>query len=293
MNYFSIKDMEALTGIKPHTIRVWEQRYRLIAPKRTPTNIRYYDDNDLRILLNISLLNRLGYKISKISRLSSAQIDQIILEQCNCCEQSNFQVHALMGCMLSFDEHAFNKILNTHIEKTGLKQTMCELVFPFLHHIGLLWMAGSINSAFEHFVSHIIKTKLFAAIDQLGHTPCHQKTKKVLLFLPEGETHEIGLLFGNYLIRSQGHQSVYLGQSLPDKDLDIALHTFKPQYIFTSVLCGVGPVKLQSWINNLSSRFPDKIILVTGKGFLTGNIELPSNAVFIKTPLCMETLLEA
>lgn len=291
MNSFTIKDIEALTGIKPHTIRIWEQRYGLVEPKRTPTNIRYYNDDDLKTLLNISLLNRNGYKISKISKLSKEQIDQIILEHTDSTACQNFQIHALLGCMLALDEPAFTKILNSNIEKIGFRDTMNDIVFPFLKHIGVLWMAGSINPAYEHFVTHIVKTKLFSSIDQLGFNIFNDKTKRVLLFLPEGESHSIGLLFGNYLIRAAGHQSLYLGQGLPDKELDQAVLAFKPQFIFTSVVCSMCCDKIQKWINDFSGRFKDKKILVTGHGFLTNDLSLPANVMVVKTPACLEKIL--
>ena len=291
MNSFSIKDIEALTGIRPHTIRIWELRYGLVEPKRTPTNIRYYDDNDLKILLNISLLNRNGYKISKISKLTKEQIDQIILEKSGTNDSVNFQVHALMGCMLSLDEQAFNSILNTNIAKIGFRNTINDIVFPFLKHVGLLWMAGSIDPGLEHFVTNIIKTKLFSAIDQLGFNNYHDKTKRVLLFLPEGESHTIGLLFGNYLVRSAGHQSIFLGQGLPDTEIDQVVKTFKPQYIFTSVVCSMCSAKIQKWVDNFAGRYQDKKILVTGHAFLNNEVVLPSNVIGIKSPDCLEKVL--
>ena len=291
MNYFTIKDVEALTGIKPHTIRIWEQRYKLVEPKRTSTNIRFYSDEDLKTLLNISLLNRNGYKISRISRLSRQEIDRIIIEECSCTDFKNCQVQALMGAMLSLDEAAFNLILCSNIEKTGLRNTMLEVVFPFLNHLGMLWMAGTINSAFEHFVTNIIKKRLFTAIDQLGHPGDTEKTKKFLLFLPEGETHVIGLLFGNYLIRAAGHQSLYLGQDLPDREIDLVIKTYKPQFILTSIISGMTPAKIKEWIQDIASRFPDKKFLVTGNGFLNSSIPLPSNVSLIRSPNCLDNIL--
>lgn len=292
MNHFSIKDIEALTGIKSHTIRIWEQRYNLVQPSRTNTNIRYYTDEDLKNLLNISLLNRSGYKISRISQLTKEQIDQIILEQSSCDDTNNFQVHALLGCMLSLDEQAFNKVLNTNIEKIGLRKTMTDIIFPFLKHIGLLWMAGTVNPALEHFVTNIIKSKLFSAIDQLGFNSCTGETKKFLLFLPEGETHVIGLLFGNFLIRAAGHQSIYLGQNLPDKEIDLVIHSFKPQFILTSIVSGKPAKEIQKWISSFALRYPDKKILVTGHGFTNNEIKLPENVSLIKSPECLDNFLE-
>lgn len=278
MNQFSIKEVEALTGIKPHTLRIWEQRYDLLKPKRTATNIRYYDDVDLKSLLNISLLNNHGIKISKIAKLSQKEIDEIILEFSSNKEDHSFQVHALIGYMLSLDDAMFEQILQNNFTMHGIVKTMEELIWPFLSHIGILWLSGAVNPAYEHFITNIISSKLIVATDQLGY---NRKTnlpqKKYLLFLPEGETHEIGLLFANFYFRSVGHHTLFLGQNLPVEELDIICKTYQPDFIFTSITAALNPKKLKQFFETLSSADFKWPVLFTGRVANDPNIKMPKN----------------
>lgn len=292
MNQFSIKDVEALTGIKPHTLRIWEQRYDLLKPKRTLTNIRYYDDADLKSLLNISLLNAHGIKISKIAKLSQKEIDEIILEFSANKEDHSYQVHALIGYMLSLDDAMFEQVLNNNFTMHGVVKTMEELIWPFLSHIGVLWMSGAVNPAYEHFITNIICSKLIVATDQLGY---NRKTnlaqKKYLLFLPEGETHDIGLLFANYYFRSVGHHTLFLGQNLPVEELDIICQTYKPDYIFTSITAALNPKKLKQFFETLSAPDFKWPVLFTGRVANETNIIMPENFTVIKKTTDLEPFI--
>ncbi len=194
MSSYSIKDLEQLSGIKAHTLRIWEQRYNFIIPKRTDTNIRYYDDKDLKLILNVSLLRENGYKISKIADMDQEQIAGAVLE----ITEKNFsfsdQIHSLVLAMIDLDEERFEKIMSTNILQTGFENTMLSIIFPFLSKIGVLWQTGSITPAQEHFISNLIRQKLIVAIDGC-YVPSKEINNKYLLFLPEGELHEISLLF--------------------------------------------------------------------------------------------------
>jgi DNA-binding transcriptional MerR regulator len=201
VNYFSIKEIEALTGVKAHTIRVWEQRYEMVTPKRTDTNIRYYDEADLRKLLNVALLNRNGFKISEIAELSEEQIRAKVMSLAIEKSDHENQLQALTLSMLDLDEQAFEKLLSTSFLQMGIEKTMIQVVFPFFRSIGIMWQTGSINPAHEHFITNIIRQKLIVAIDG-QNARMDGWGKKYMLFLPEGEFHEIGLLFANYAIRA-------------------------------------------------------------------------------------------
>lgn len=275
MDQFSIKDVEALTGIKSHTLRIWEQRYDLLKPKRTATNIRFYNANDLKLLLNIALLNNHGIKISKIAKLTQREIDETILKFSSNKEDHSFQVQTLIGCMLGLDEVMFEQILRNNFTVHGIVKTMEELIWPFLSHIGTLWLSGSINPAYEHFISNIIVAKLIVATDQLGYnrkTNIHNK--KYLLFLPDGESHEIGLLFANYYFKSLGHQTLYLGQNLPVEELAVICKTYEPDYIFTSITSALPPKKLNVFFKVLSSAEICPILL-TGNLISNPAIKMP------------------
>jgi MerR family transcriptional regulator, light-induced transcriptional regulator len=286
---FSIKDIENLTGIRSHTIRIWEQRYDLVKPRRTDTNIRFYDDEDLRTFLNIAILYKAGYKISAIAQHSPEQLSGAVLETASKNTGSHLHLQAMISAMLSLDENAFDELLQASIRSKGVEATMLNLVFPFLFHIGLLWQSGSINPAFEHFITSLIRKRLILATDTL---PAHRngKSGRYLLFLPEGEPHELGLLFANYLLRKQGQHTLYLGANLPHRDLEPVIEKYRPDFIFSSLIapasCG-----LQELVDYLSS-FPGIRVLLTGNLVLQSGFRKPDNVSLISSLSDLASFLE-
>lgn len=293
MTRFAIKDIECITGIKAHTLRIWEQRYNLIVPKRTDTNIRYYDDDDLRFILNVSILNNYGIKISEIAKMSGDKIRETVLLVSEKNSPQSAQVKALISTMFSLDEQAFNNILSSNILKLGLEDTIIQVVFPFLHQIGVLWMTEAVHPAHEHFITNLIRQKLYVAIDaQTGKQS--PDGKKFLLFLPEGETHEIGLLFANYFLRARGHKVVYLGQNLPYADLGKLFDFYEPDYVLSSITSAFAEQGVQGFINKLSKCWPDTTILLTGYLVLNNDcLCFPSNVEVLKDITQLGELVEA
>lgn len=278
MQRFSIKDIEALTGIKQHTLRMWEQRYNLPQPKRTATNIRYYDDADLKLMLNVSMLNRFGVKISKITKLTEQEIERMVLTYMEKDQSDTVLTESLINAMLQLDEMVFEKIFSKNILQHGLEKTMLEVVFPFLKKIGVLWQSGNINPAYEHFIANLVRQKLMVAIDgQTKHiTP---QTKKFILFLPAGEPHELGLLFANYLIRVRGHHTIYLGQNLPLADLVSVSNVYKADYVI-SVLTSTFKLKdTQDFVKAIAEKFPFAKVLMSGNQLLNKGIYIPKNVM--------------
>lgn len=278
MNQFSIKDIENLTGIKSHTLRIWEQRYGIPHPKRTATNIRYYDDNDLKLLLNVSMLNRQGHKISHLTKMDQAELERLALSYSESTSDTTLQVDALMTSMFNLDEQGFEKVLSSNLLKFGIEYTMTELFFPFMKRLGMLWQTGGVNPAFEHFMSSLIRQKLIVAIDSKSGM-VKENAKNFVLFLPESEIHELGLLFANYLLKSRGHRTLYLGQNLPYTDLDSVLVQFRCDYIM-SVLTTI-PVKgsTQHFVENLANRFKSHKVVLTGFQITSGAVVRPPSNV--------------
>lgn len=276
MNHFSIKDVEALTGIKPHTLRIWEQRYGIPSPKRTATNIRFYDDEDIKMLLSVAMLNRQGHKISRLTRMTKEELDRLVMDLTLNVSDADIQVESLTRAMFSLDELAFEKILGTNILQYGLENTFLHLVFPFLLRVGVLWQTGSINPAYEHFITNLIRQKLFVAIDAQPKN-LSAGVKKFLLFLPAHEPHEIGLLFANYLIRSRGHHTSYLGPNLPMDDLVPVMSVYKADYILTVLTTAVTTQSPLAVANKLSGDFPNIQVLMAGSQLMQANIHLPRN----------------
>ncbi|WP_316823281.1 MerR family transcriptional regulator [Pedobacter gandavensis] len=232
MRKFSISDIEGLIGIKAHTIRAWEVRYNLVPPKRTATNIRFYNEEDLRTLLNIVALNENGYKISKIARMDRMLISNLVGQLKNDLSKESMQLMTLCRATIDFDESAFVSVLDSCIEEMGLVKTMDLVIFPFMKKTGMLWQTGAIDPAHEHFASNLIRDRIIIEINKVEHTK-RLKNKKFLLFLPETEMHENGLLFARYLLKSRGHDSLYLGLETPYSDLKKVVDSYQPDFAFT------------------------------------------------------------
>ncbi|MFY7829079.1 MAG: MerR family transcriptional regulator [Flectobacillus sp.] len=276
MSNYSIKDLEQLSGIKAHTLRIWEQRYDILKPTRTDTNIRTYDDTDLKLVLNIALLKDHGYKISEIAQMSAEDMAKEVMVISD--KQMNYpdQIHALTISMLDLDEERFEKIISTNTLQFGFENMMINIIYPFLSRIGTLWMTGSIGPAQEHFISNLIRQKIIVAID--GQLPSlRMGAKKYLLFLPEGELHETSLLFANYLVRARQNKVVYLGQSLPFEELVFAYNVHKPDYLFTVITSVPAQDEIQKFVYKLAHTFPNTKILITGYQVIGQDIDCPDN----------------
>lgn len=272
--YYSIKELATLSGIKAHTIRIWEERYKLLNPKRTETNIRLYSSDDLKKLLNISLLYSNGEKISKIAQLSNSQI----IEKVNKLKEKEYddshQIEELIVSMIELDEVRFEKAFNASVLKIGLYYTVLDVLFSFLRKVGVMWQTGSIMPAQEHFISNIIRQKIIVAIDgQLVRKS--EKQKRVLLFLPEGELHEISLLFYSYILRSKGFDVIYFGQSVPFNDVVETLKITPVNALLTIITQPLKKIKLDTYLNSLSQKFKTKKILISGAQII--GIDLPKH----------------
>ena len=276
MSTFSIKDLEHLSGIKAHTIRIWEQRYELINPKRTDTNIRYYDDKDLKLILNVSLLKENGFKISKIAEMSEGEMQREVIKLTETNLRYPDQIHALTICMVDMDEDRFEKIMSTNILKLGFEKTMLNIIYPFLTKIGILWQTGAVNPAQEHFISNLVRQKLIVAIDnQYVSNPVNGK--KYLLYLPEGELHEMSLLFADYIVKSRQNKSIYLGQSLPMEDLEEVYKIHQPDFIISVITSVIGPSHIQKYVETIAAKFNKSQILLSGFQIVGQDIKAPKN----------------
>jgi len=278
---YSIKDLESLSGVKAHTIRIWEQRYNLLNPKRTDTNIRYYLDEDLRRILNVSLLNKNGFKISKIAQMHESEIVHAALEIADEGEEPNLLFDSLMKAMLEFDELRFEKVLNTAIMKMGFENAFVNVMLVFLKRIGVLWTTGAVNPAQEHFISNLIRRKLCVAIDN-RYVELKETSKRFLLFLPEGETHEILLLFSEYLLRKNNHHVVYLGSSVPFEDIDLVKTQFRPDCLLSFITVPLRDLSILEYVHKLDKFFPTSKIYVGGAQVDLASPDMPTNFSHIK-----------
>jgi DNA-binding transcriptional MerR regulator len=282
MGQYSIKELEQLSGIKAHTIRIWEKRHRIIAPSRTATNIRYYSDLDLKKLINVSLLNTYGIKISKIADMSLDDMNKKVLEISELQNDKAVHIDQMVIAMIDMEEELFEKILNNLILRFGFEQTITEIIYPFLEKIGILWQTQNITPAHEHFISNLIRQKIIVAIDGLPIPPKSQK--KILIFLPEGELHELGLLFYHFLIRKARYRTYYLGQNVPHDDLISVYKVHQPDFMLTTITSNLV-IPIEKYLERLSNDFGQTKILVSGyqvqkfHGTKLGNVQTFSTAM--------------
>lgn len=260
---YSIKDLEILTDIKSHTIRIWEKRYGILDPDRTDTNIRLYNNDDLTKLLNVSLLNKQGYKISKIAAMSESQLRKLILESISPSENVDI-INGLIVGMIELDEIQLNLMMSQAIESIGFERAISEIIFPFFNRIGVMWQAGAINPAQEHFVTHLVRQKVISATDQLQYH-INPDLPKILLFLPDKELHELSLLLYNYALRSRGFATVYLSQAVPINTIERIVETTKPD----AIICTLTNPLDESEIKNILKYLNDSF---AGPAYLSGKI---------------------
>lgn len=263
MNAFTIKDLENLSGVKAHTIRIWEQRYSFIKPQRTDTNIRYYSNEELKTILNISLLNKYGFKISHIDKMHPDEIRNKIIALSNTQAQQERIVNEMIQYMVDLDIDAFEILLDNYIVARGIDKTITQIIFPYLERIGILWLTNHINPAQEHLVTNIIRQKLIVGIE--GVFTHIQVNKSVLLFLPEGEHHELGLLYMYYLLKSRGVRTLYLGANVPVKDIEFVSKLKKPDYLYTHLTSVASNFNFEKFLNQVQLRLADFPVVISGQ----------------------------
>lgn len=233
MTVYSINDLEKLTGIKAHTLRIWEKRYALIEPKRTSTNIRYYEDEDLKKLLNIALLNRNGYKISSIAKMSRHEILEKVSDLTEVDINYDDRIDALTLSMIELDEEKFNRIIDKHIVQKGFEETLFEIVFPLLDKVSSMWMHGSMKRVHEYFLSFMIRRKIIAAIEDLHEPDSGSNGKKIMIFLTNDTIYELSFILAHFLLRKRNFKVVNIGNNVLPQDILDAANLCKPDYLFT------------------------------------------------------------
>ena len=261
MAEYKIKDLENLTGIKSHTIRIWEKRYSILSPDRTDTKIRTYTDDELTHLLTVSMLNRNGIKISKIAKLEQEDMNKLLWDiKVN--KEPEYSMDKLILALVSLDEELFKGTMNGLIDKYGLEKTFVNHLIPFLDRIGIMWLIGTINPSQEHFMSNLIRQKIISEIDKQPIPK--EDSKSILMYLPEHEWHEISLLFYQFLLRAKGIHTSYLGQSLPYPSLLESIEKLKPHAILSSWLTAVDKKFVVNYFKQLNKNLPDMKVFAGG-----------------------------
>lgn len=279
MTLYSIRDLEHLSGIKAHTIRIWEKRYRLLDPDRSETNIRSYSDEDVRKILNVAMLVKNGYKISNVAEYDDTKLQAEVLRLGAQAHDSSRFTDQLLFETVNLKVDGFIEVLDKIIAEYGFDKTIQNVVFPYLERIGVLWQAGSIFTAHEHFVSNIIRARLIGeTIKVEGKT----SGNAALFFLREGEWHEMGLLYSNYLAAKSGLKCVYLGQSLPFSDLANLVVNSQFAFVCTSFVQAIEKAELEQYLSNLSMLFNSTRILIFGRQVSLLKPQIPANVSVIR-----------
>ena len=263
MSSYSIKDLEQISGIKAHTIRIWEQRYQFLQPSRTTTNIRTYSSNELKTILNVSLLNKYGFKISHIDKMTSEQMEEKIFSINQLDAQKERVVNNLIKEMVSMNMLGFEQQLDIYIAQKGIEKTINEIIFSFLERVGILWVTNRINPAQEHLATNVLRQKIIYGIEKLP--PITKHNKRVILFLPEAEYHEIGLLFVHFLLKLNGVYVDYLGANVPMVDLEYLVKTNKVDYLFSHLTLPAKKFKFDKFINQLAEFSKVSSIILSGQ----------------------------
>ena len=293
---FSIKDLECFGGVKAHTIRMWERRYNLLEPKRTPTNIRYYDLGDLQKLLNVTFLLQHDYKISKIAEHSTTAISDLVQKTVKKDRLgSNYHViSSFKIAMMNFDHHLFTKTYDSLAEKMDFRKIFFQVFIPLLEEIGLLWQSNAINPAHEHFISNLIKQKMQAKIEQFTASQALNSSKTFVLFLPENEIHDLGLIFLHYEVASKGYKCIYLGQCIQTESLQYLVSTLNNVNFVSYLTINSSGKSILEFAEQFNQDVNDDRVPL----YLLGRLiqeekqeDMPPNVKLIKTIEAFQTLL--
>ena len=291
MSTYSIKDLERISSQKAHTIRIWEQRYGLLEPERTDTNIRYYNDNQLKKLLNVCTLMSRGMKISHIGKLTpqeiADEIDLVIADSVNTDIQIEAIINQTLISIATYDAGLFDQLFSNCVKNLGLESTYIKIVYPLLVRTGLMWIKDDLLPSQEHFLSNMIRQKLFAAIDILPMPENADQTW--VLFLNEEEDHEIGLLFAYYVLRQYGKKVIYLGARVPYRDLSSVVESCKPTHIYTFFVANQLAREFEQFLTRLSTDFMDCTICISGSDVLTQKVFARQNVLPITS---VESLID-
>ncbi len=250
---FSIRDLENLSGIKAHTIRIWEKRYDLLSPERTSTNIRSYSVASLQKLLNITLLYNGGYKISKIAKIPEKDIPLVVREIIANNNSKNHSVSAFKLAMINFDQSLFSKTYNGLLTDRSFREIFRDIFIPLLKELGMLWQTDTISAAHEHFISCLIKQKILTNTEKVQHIEPSKKDKIFVPFLPENEIHDIGLLYLNYEIVLRGYKSIYLGQTVPMENLSDIMKYFDNLHFISYLTVVPAKDKINGYIKDFAT----------------------------------------
>ena len=278
---FSIKNLENISGIKAHTLRIWEKRYNLLEPERTDTNIRRYSLESLKHLLNVTLLYNHGFKISKIASLNEDEIPELVRSIALKSNSEQVAINAFKLAMINFDYDLFDTNYNEILQHHDFKFVFLNVFMPLMRELGILWQTAAISPTHEHFITNLVKQKIHIQTETLQKNKLQRSDKPIfVIFLPENEIHELGVLYLNYLILNNGFRTIFLGQSLQTSSLE-TLYSYSSKFYFVSYLT-VEPNKeeimpfLKNFHNTLLENRDSRLLLFGPQQIEIDTDNLPS-----------------
>ena len=279
MNHFSINDIENLTGVKAHTLRIWEQRYGVCQAKRKESGHRYYDAEDLKSMLRLIFLYRSGHRMSQLAGLEEDELRALALSKTASCSYDT-NISQLTEATQSFDQQRFDKLLHMMILHLGFEKCILDVVYPFLERLGLLWLTDRALIAHEHFASNLIQKKIIVAIDGLERP--RNSERVVLLYTPGGEAHEIPLLFMQYLFKKYGTRTIYMGRETEQECLVELCTKQKVTHLYFHLITHLGDCDVPGYIRNLGAELPGVAIVASGRCLENKTAELPGEVQLLK-----------
>ncbi len=280
MAIYTIGDLEKLSGIKTHTIRIWEQRYGLLEPRRTSTKQRYYEDEELQLLLHVAFLNRQGYKISKIAAMTPEQIREKVEEITRMQLEADSRINVLTLAFVEMDEYRFSNIFDAYVKELGLEETFLQVIYPFLEKLSLMWLSGAVKPCQENFFTLALRSKLHHAIESCP-LPSPRDALRFMLFMPQGESDELSLLLVQYMIRSRGMLPIFIGSDTGLMDVEDAHKIIKPHFVFTILSESFNADSIEHYVERLAAVTPGARLLLTGYHLNQRDVALPHGASVI------------
>jgi DNA-binding transcriptional MerR regulator len=281
MNSLTIKDLENLSGIKAHTIRIWEQRYKFLKPCRTCTNIRYYSNEELQKILSIALLNKYGYKISHIDKMCETEIKEKMLSLSPLEAKQQKIVNDLIVSMVNLDPQNVEKVIDAYIATEGIERTITQIIFPLLDRTGIIWLTNHIDPLQEKLLSNVVRQKLMVALEEMP--PTGKATKTIVLFTPDGTHRDLGILYMNYILRKRGVNTIYLGANVPLDHITRIAAAKKPDYIYCHLASFCRNFNLEGFIASATQNIKTTPVVISGKLITTFEGKLAKNIRLIET----------
>ena len=282
---YSISDLQRLTGVQTHTIRIWERRYHALEPMRSAGNTRFYDDRQLRRLLNIVGLSNSGLKISQVCALTEDEMNVLLEKEVeksvSPVEKFEYYVSKLLSYGLSYDEFQFGELITNAITKYGLKNTYINIMYPLLVRLGLMWRSDNICPAQEHFLSNIIRHRITSATENISLKKKYKSTW--VLFLPEEDDHDIGLLFANYLLKAAGHKVIYLGAKVPVESVRDVIEKVQVEHLLVFMLRSQSAAVTVEYLKGLSAAFAQQEIHIAGSSRILAEVPMEGNVKWMKS----------